>query len=117
MAYPAADAGKGVVLLKQFQGFPVFTFIDQGNVTLNADMGRAGSLAGSGAEFADAEGPWNRLRVLLEDRFAFGQAFVILIGQGDGTNRGALTATGAFCQVDEAGLLVDSCGEVSRSTF
>jgi hypothetical protein len=28
VAYPAANAGKGVILLKQFQRFTVFTFID-----------------------------------------------------------------------------------------
>ena len=96
MAYPAADAGKGVVLPKKFQGFPIFTFIDQGNVALDADMGRAGRLAGSGAIFSDAEGSWNRLRVLLEDGFAFGQPLVIIIGKGNRANRSALIAAGAF---------------------
>jgi hypothetical protein len=80
-------------------------------------MRRAGYLARGRAALANTEGPGDRLRILLENGLAFGQALVVFIGQGDGADLDALAATGAFLQIDETGLLVDGSGKVSRVPF
>jgi hypothetical protein len=117
MAYPAANAGEGVVLFEQFQGFLVFALIDQGDITLNTDMGRAGGLAGGCAALADTESAGYRLGILLEYRLAIGQAFVVFVGQGDGADLGTFSTACAFCQIYKAGLLQDACAEISGSAF
>jgi hypothetical protein len=80
-------------------------------------MRRAGRLARGRTALANAESSGDRLGVLFENGFAFGQALVVFIGQGDGANLDALAATGAFRQIDEAGLLVDGSAKVSRIPF
>ena len=44
MAYPATNAGKGVIFFKKLQCFTVFALIDQGDIALDAYMGRASCL-------------------------------------------------------------------------
>ena len=55
VADPSADDGKGVVPLDEFQGFLEFPRRDQGHVPLDADVGRAGRLAGGGPQLVDRE--------------------------------------------------------------
>ena len=117
MAYPATNAGKGVIFFKKLQCFTVFALIDQGDIALDAYMGRESSLAGGRAAFADPESPGDRLGVLFVNCFALRQALVIFIRQGDRANRDALAATSAFCQVYKTRLLVDGSREVPRNAL
>jgi hypothetical protein len=71
MAYPTANTGKGVIFFKKRQCFTVFALIDQGDIALDAYMGRASCPAGRRAALADPESPWDRLGVLFIDCFAF----------------------------------------------
>jgi hypothetical protein len=91
--------------------------MNQGNIALDADMGRASCLARCRAALADSKSPGDRLGVLFINCFAIGQALVILIGQGNGTDPNALTTAGAFCQVYKTRLLVDGCREVPRKAL
>ena len=117
MAYPAANAGKGVIFFKKRQRFRIFTLINQGNIALNADMGRTSCLARCRAALADPKSPGDCLGVLFVNCFAIRQALVILIGQGNGTDLNALSTAGAFCQVYKTRLLVDGCREVPRNAL
>jgi hypothetical protein len=117
MADPAANTGKGVIFFKKRQRFAVFALINQGDIALDADMGRASCLARRRAALADPKSPGDRLGVLFINCFAIGQALVILIGQGNGTYFNALATAGAFCQVYETRLLVDGSREVPRKAL
>jgi hypothetical protein len=110
---PSTDTGKRVIVSEKLQRFLILSLVDQGDVALDAYMGRAGGFAGGRAAFADAESSRDCLRVLFEDGFTLGQAFVVFIGQSDGANFGALATARAFRQVHEAGLLVDGGAEIS----
>ena len=79
VAYPPADAGKGVVLFKQFYGFSIFPVVDERDIALNADMSRAGGLAGRCASFADGKGAGYGLGIFFINGFAGGKAFVLFI--------------------------------------
>ena len=117
MADPTANAGKGMIFFKKRQCFTVFALIDQGDIALDAYMGRASCLAGRRAALADPESPGDRLGVLFVNCFAFRQSLVIFIGQGDGAYLNALSTAGAFCQVYKTRLLVDGSREVPRNAF
>jgi hypothetical protein len=106
-----------VFLFEQFQCFEVFALIDQSNIAIDADMGRAGRLAGGRAAFADAKGPGNRLGVLFVNCLALRKPFVVLVWQRDGTYLFALATAGAFGKIYKAGLLFDSRREISRLAF
>ncbi len=114
MADPAANSGKRVFLLEEFQGFVIPAVAHQSDKALYADMGRTGGLAGGGSPFADAECAWNSLWVLLENGFSKIEFFVVLVGAGDGADLRALAAAGAFGEVYIAGRLVNFGGKVSR---
>jgi len=117
MADPTANAGKGMFFFKKRQCFAVFALIDQGDIALDAYMGRTSCLAGRRAALADPESPGDRLGVLFVNCFAFRQSLVIFIGQGDGAYLNALSTAGAFCQVYKTRLLVDGSREVPRNAF
>ena len=114
VADPAADPGKGMVFFEQLHGFPVFSGIDQGDVPLNAHMGRAGRPAGGGAALGDGIAAGDRLGVLFKGGLSPRKALVVFVGQLDGADFGAFPATGALGQVHEAGLLPESGFEISR---
>lgn len=80
VADPAADAGKGVLVLEELQGLVVSAVIDQGDKSLNADMGRAGCLAGGCSHFVDAETTGDGLWILFVNCFAKIEFFVVLVG-------------------------------------
>ena len=103
----AADSRKWVVLLEEFQCFAVFTGMDQGNESLNADMGRTDGLAGCCAPFRNGKSPGNRLCILFESRLSGGQRFVVFIWNADGADFGTFPAACAFGKIDEPGLLAD----------
>jgi hypothetical protein len=114
VADPAADPGERVLFLEKLHGFPVFPGVDQGDVSLNADVGRAGRSTGSGAALGDGIAAGNGLGVLFESGFSQGEALVIFVGQLDGTDLGAFPATGALGQIHKAGLLPELGFEISR---
>ena len=69
IAYPSANGGEGIVLLDQFQRFPVFACRNEVNVTLNADMGGTGSLTGGSPDLVNGKGARYGLGELPVDRF------------------------------------------------
>jgi hypothetical protein len=80
-------------------------------------MGRAGGLAGRGAEFADGKGPGNGLRIFFIDSLAGGKALVLFVGNLDGANLGAFAAARAFGKVHIPGFLADFCPEMPWFTL
>ena len=114
VADPAADARKRVVLLEEFDGFRVFALVDQGDISLDADMGRAGGLARGGAPFADGKGPGDGLGVFFIDGFSDGKAPVLLVRDFNGTDFGAFAAAGAFGKIYKPGFLADFGLEMAR---
>jgi hypothetical protein len=110
---PAADPGKGMLFLEKLHSFPVFPGIDQGDVSLNAHVGRTGRPTGGGAALGDSIAAGNRLGILFKSGFSPGKTLVILVGQLNGTDLGALPATGTLGQVYKAGLLAELGLEIS----
>jgi hypothetical protein len=96
VADPSADRRKGVVFAEQLQGFGVFAGIDQGDVALDADMGRAGGPAGGYAAFGDAVAAGYSLLITLEDGRARIEALVVFVGQFNGAYFGAIPTAGAL---------------------
>jgi hypothetical protein len=80
-------------------------------------MSRTSCLAGRRAAFADPKSPGDRLGVLFVNCFTVGQAFIILIGKGNGTYLDTLATAGAFRQVYKPRLLVDGRREVPRNAL
>jgi hypothetical protein len=93
---------------KELQGFTVFSLIDEGDIALDTDMGRAGGLARRGSPFGDGVAAWDRLRIEFESRFSRGEGFVVLIIQIDGADFDAFPAAGALGEVYVAWVLNDS---------
>ncbi len=110
MAHPAADTGKGMILLEQFQGLQIFSCLDQGDESLDANMRRTGYLAGSRTSFFYGKSARNGLGVLFEGSSFLYKVFIIVVGQGYRTDLCAFTTAGAFIDVDVPGRLTDVCG-------
>ena len=96
MANPSACAGKRMFLLEHLQRFPVFSFIDQRDKPLDANMGRTGGSAWGGSPFADGISAWDGLCILLVYGLSICQAFVIVIGNINRANLDALSTACAF---------------------
>jgi hypothetical protein len=111
---PPADPGKGMVLLEKLQGFPVFPGIDQGDVALDADMGRTGGPARGRSPFGNGIAARNGLGVLFESSPPLGKSFIVLVGNFYGADLGAFPTTGAFGKIDESGLLPETGLEMTR---
>jgi hypothetical protein len=116
VTYTPANTGEGMVFSKQLNSFLVFTFIDQGHIPLNADMSRAGRLAWRRSSLADGVSARNGLSILFINGFAISQSLVIVIRYIYGTYFGALTAAGAFVQINEARFPGYLGGELSGFT-
>ncbi len=114
VADPAADDGKGVVLLDEFQGFLEFSRRDQGHVPLDADVGGTGRLAGGGPQLVDRETGGNGLGKVAIHGLAGVEPFVEVGGDGDGADVGAVPASGAFGQIDVPGGLGHPDPEAAR---
>jgi len=104
-------------LLEEFQGLLVPAVPDQGDIALDADMGRAGGLARRRASLADAECSGDGLGVLLENRPTQAYVFIVFVGKGNGTDLGAFSAARAFKRIDIPRIFVDFCGEIPRLAF
>jgi hypothetical protein len=80
-------------------------------------MGRTSSLAGGGSLFGYTECAGDSLRILFKNCLAEIEFFVVLVGAGNRTDLGALTAARAFCKVYITGCLMNFCGKVSGLAF
>jgi hypothetical protein len=96
-----------MVLAEQLDGFLVFFLVDQGDIPLDAHMGRAGGLAGRGSAFADGICAGYGLGVFFVGGFSFGKVLVVFIANFDGTDFGAFAAAGAFGNINISGFLTD----------
>jgi hypothetical protein len=114
MTDAAAHSWEGVFLLEQFECLIVFSFVDQSDIPLNADMGRAGCLTRGCPSFAYAERTGNCLRVLFEDSPSEVNVFIVFIGEGNRAYLGTLTAACTLEKVYVTWSFVDFCSEVSR---
>jgi hypothetical protein len=114
VADPAAHTGERMDFLEKLDGFPVFSGVDQGDKSLNADMGGAGGLAGGRPAFGDGVSAWDGLSILLVGRLAGGEVAVVGIRKADRTDLGAFTATRAFRQIDVPRLFPEFGRESAR---
>jgi len=96
MADTAADAGERMLLLEEFQGLVVPAVIDQGDITLDADMGRTGGLAGRGSALADTETAGDSLWILFKNSPSKVNTFIVFVGKGNRTDLRAFAAACAF---------------------
>jgi hypothetical protein len=87
------------------------------NIALDIQPGRAGQAARGFIALFNGECPRNGLRICLVGGFADRQSFVVVVGQLYRADFGALSAAGAFGQVDEAGFLPDAGFETPRLAF
>ena len=117
MADAAADAGERVFLLEELHGLLVLPVVDQGDIALDADMRRAGGLAGRRAALFDAVGARHALGILFENRLAHGEPFVVFVDGLDRADLGAFAAARAFGQVDVPGLFAHDRGEIPGLAF
>jgi hypothetical protein len=117
VADPAACAGKGVLLLEQFQRFCIFFLLHQGNKSLDGHMGRTGGFAGRNRAFGNAVSPGNGLFILFENRFALVEPFIMLTGGIHRTDFGAFPAGGTLGYIDKSRFFFDSGREISLFTI
>lgn len=117
MADPAADPGKRVFLFEEFEGLVVPAFIDQRDISLDADMGWASCLAGGGAALIDTVSTGNCLRILFESGSAKVEIFIVFIGNGNRASLGALTTACALGKVYVTRSLMYFCGKISGLAF
>jgi hypothetical protein len=99
MTDPTTYSRKRVLLFKEFQSLLIPAVIDQGDKTLDTDMGGTRCFTGCCSFFVYAECTGNSLRVLFVDGFAKIEFFVVLVWAGDRTNLCALAAACAFCLI------------------
>ena len=107
VADAAADPWKRVILLEEFQRFPVFSRIDQGDEPLNADMCRTDGLAGGSATFCNGESAGNCLGILFESRLSGGKGLVVFVRDADRAYFSAFTTARTFGKINKPGLLPD----------
>jgi hypothetical protein len=96
MTDPAANSRKRMLFFEKLQSLFVPAVIDQGNKTLDADMGRTGGLTGGGSVFVNAEGAGDCLRIHFIDCFTKIESFVVLVREGDRTDLFTLATARAF---------------------
>jgi len=70
MANPTAYTRKRVVFFEKRQRFLIVALVDQGDIALDADMGRAGGLTGGCAPFFNCKSTRYGLGILLKCRLA-----------------------------------------------
>ncbi len=93
---PATDSRKRMLFFKKLQCLVRPAIVDQGDKTLDTDMGRTGGLTGSSSFFIDTKGAWDCLRILFVDCFPKIESFVELVREGDRTDLCALATACAF---------------------
>ena len=96
MADAAADTGEGVFLFEEFEGLVIPAILDQGDITLDADMGRTGGLAGRGSALADTETAGDSLWILFKNSPSKVNTFIVFVGKGNRTDLRAFAAACAF---------------------
>jgi hypothetical protein len=90
------DSRKRMLFLEKLQSLVIPAIVDQGNKTLDADMGRTGGFTGGGSFFVYTEGAGDCLRIQFVDCFTKIESFVELVREGDGADLFALAAARAL---------------------
>ena len=98
-ADPAANGGKRVALADQIHRLEIFLLLDELDVALNVDPGRALHLARRVTLLENAEDVRRRLRVKFGNALAGAETTVEFIRHVHGADLRALAATGAFVLV------------------
>ncbi len=116
-ADPAADRGQGVSLPDQVRRLHVLLLLDQLDVPLDVDVGRALHLAGGMAQFQDPGLVGDRLGGIFLDDLSLPQIAVVAIVDLDRADLGAVAAVVADLLVDVAGGLLYGGLEIPRRAF
>jgi hypothetical protein len=117
MTYTTADGREGMVVFKEFQPLPVFSFPDKGHKTLRTHMGRTGGLARGCPPLGNGIGPRHGLGISLIDCLPGGEALIVRIRGLDGADLGAFAAASTLGHVDIARVLNDPGLEVPFLTL
>jgi hypothetical protein len=117
MADPSAHARKRMRLLKEFQGFLIFSVADECDKALNTDVCRAGCFARRGAALLNGISPRNCLRVFFIRSFPVRQSPVVFIREDDGANLRTFSAARTFGNIYKPRFLTDPGGKMSRLAF
>jgi hypothetical protein len=117
VAHPATYGREGVIFSKEFECLCVLTGVDQSDIALDTDMGRASGLAGRYTAFGNTIGARNGLSILLINGFAGIQALVVFVWYIDRANLGTIATAGAFVKIHKTRILTQFSGKVSRSSF
>ena len=104
-------------LFEEFQGFSVLPCIDQGNISLDADMGGTGRLAGGSPPLFNGVCTGHGLGIEFIGRLAVPQVLIKGIGNIDGACLGTFVTCRAFGWIDKSGLLQELDLEVSGFTI
>jgi hypothetical protein len=96
---------------ENFQGLTVFSLADQGDVTLDADMGRTGRLAGCRSPLRYRKSARDGLGISFVYGFSRSQSEVVFVRQVHRADFDAFPAPGAFAQVHVAGFSQDTRDE------
>ena len=85
-----------MLFFEELQGLFMPAVVDQGNKTLDADMGMTGGFTGGCSRFSNTVSTGDCLRIHFIDCFTKVVSFVVLVWEGDGADLFALAAARAF---------------------
>ena len=114
VADPAADSRERMVLPEELQGLFIAAVVDQGDVPLDAHMGRTGGLAGGRSELVDGVCTGHTLGIEFKCRPALAKAFVEQVGCFNGAGLGTLAAGGALVHIYIPRILAQLDREISH---
>ncbi len=117
VADATADRREGVFLLDELEGFLVLADGDEGHIALDADMGRAGRLAGRRAELVDGVPAGDGLGEMPEGGLPVVEVLVEIGGDRDGADGGAVAASRALGEIDVPGRFCELDGEAAGLAF
>ena len=116
-ADPAANGRKRISLADKIDRLEIFLFLDELDVTLDVDPGRALHFAGRVAVLENAENIRGGLGVKFGDALAGAQAAVEFVRDVHGADLRAFAATGAFVLVNIPRMPPDGGLEMARFAF
>jgi hypothetical protein len=96
MTDPTTDSRKRMLFLEKLQRLVIPAIVNQGNKTLDTDMGRTGGLTGGGPFFVYTEGAGDCLWIQFVDCFTKIESFVELVREGDRADLFALATARAL---------------------
>ncbi len=104
IAYPAAYRRERVSFPYQVHCLQVLFLLNELDIALDIDIGRAGHLARRVTIFQNIEDVWRSLSILFGNRFARAQVAVEVVMNTHRRGRGTLVAGGAFFLAHIAGV-------------